>query len=74
MLLGGRSSPMLLVVQLAQEHTPLQLSWLMRSGLGFGLAFFKGCQGLVAQLQVVLLSQSSFHPKHVRAWSISMQH
>ena len=51
-----------------------QLSWLMRSGLGFGLAFFKGCKELVAQLQVVLLSESSFPPKHVRAWSVSMQH
>ena len=42
----------------------------MRSCLGFGLALFRGCQGLVAQLQIVLLFWLSFPLKHVRVWSV----
>ena len=64
---------MLLVVSklhLAYDHTALQSSWKKQSGLNFGLALM-GCQGLWAQLQIVLLFRSSFPLKYVRAWSVS---
>ena len=55
MLLSYWSCPILLVVsQLPEVRTPPQLSWITRFRLVFGLALFRGCQGLVVQLQIVL--------------------
>ena len=73
MILGGQTSAMLLVVsQLAYVRTPLQLSWITQSSYDFGLALFMGCQGLVAQLQIVPPFRSSFPSKHDRTWTVSM--
>ena len=63
---------LLIVSQLGQVRTPPKLSWITRSSLDFGLALFRGCQGLVAQLEIVPRFRSSFPSKHVRAGSVSM--
>ena len=51
-------------------HSPA-VEWITWSGLDFDLALFRGCQGLVAQLQILQWFHSSFPSKHIRAWSVA---
>ena len=73
MLFDGQSSALSLVAsQLAWVHTLPQLSWISESILVFGLALIRGCQGLVAQLQIVLPFRALFSSEHVRTSSVSI--
>ena len=76
MLLGGRSSPMLLgcLTSCIGAQSPAvelvnAIQFRLRSD---PLTHFMVCQGLVVQLQIVSPFWSSFPLNHVRAWSVNM--
>ena len=67
-MLLSSGSFLVLLSQPAQVRTLPKLSWITRSGLDFGLALFKVCQGLVTAPTVLVF----FPSRHARVWRVSL--